>query len=415
MRERLVTAFVALAVVVILMYGVPRAYFIADLVRDQEQHKAQRSAGLIAILVAEREQNAEPVTEQFLSRLLDGQEHLEYVGPDGTSVQAGPAVDRDSVVVSEQVSGGGRLTLSRSGTLLKDKIKQAILPLVTLGAALLVVAALLGFALAGRLSRPFRELAAAAHKLGAGRFDIDLPHYPVPEAEEIGSALRSSSASLDELLRREREFAANASHQLRTPLTALRLELEDLSRWPETAPEVSSQLTSSLHELDRLSGAVTDLLDLARGQRLSTIDDLELGALVDDAVERFDLAAASAGRALRNKTSGEVTARVPAGPVAQVLDVLVDNALKHGKGDIRVGAVDVGTHLRVRVSDDGVVPETVRDAIFRRHQRASSVEGEGIGLAVASEIAEALGGHLALADTPTTTFDLMLPRVRPYE
>ena len=106
---------------------------------------------------------------------------------------------------------------------------------------LVLLAAVTGFLLAKRLARPFGELADAADHLGQARFDVALPHYSIPEAEAIGAALRRASTQLDSLVEREREFAANVSHQLRTPVTALRLTLEDLSMWPETPPTVAAE------------------------------------------------------------------------------------------------------------------------------------------------------------------------------
>ena len=93
-----------------------------------------------------------------------------------------------------------------------------------------------------------------------GRFDVEVPHYGVPEAEAIGSALRRSARDLDALVRREREFAVSASHELRTPVTALRLEIEDVASWPQTPPDVAEELSRALAELDRLSATISTLL-----------------------------------------------------------------------------------------------------------------------------------------------------------
>ena len=96
--------------------------------------------------------------------------------------------------------------------------------------------------------------------LGSGRFDLDVPHYEVPEAEEVGQALLTSARSLDQLVQRERDFAVNASHELRTPLTAVRLHLEDLRMWTTTSPETSAELAVVLTELTRLDNAVAAFL-----------------------------------------------------------------------------------------------------------------------------------------------------------
>lgn len=281
MRDRLVAALVGLTVAVVALYGIPRAYFVADLVHDSEVRKIERSANLLAVAVTERRAAVGSVTESFLEPLLAEAETIEYVAPDGSVVRAGLPTrntSRDDIVESRTLTGGGQVTLTRSSSLVDERVSAAVLPLVLLGLALTVSAAGVGFVLARRLSRPFGELAVVADDIGRGQFDVHVPHYRVPEAEAIGEALRRGSARLDELVRRERDFAVNASHELRSPITALRLELEDLAMWPQTPPEVTDELNRYLPELDRLSAAITQYLDAGRGRTPS-----ETGVDVDAA------------------------------------------------------------------------------------------------------------------------------------
>ncbi|MFW5473773.1 histidine kinase dimerization/phospho-acceptor domain-containing protein [Knoellia sp. CPCC 206450] len=271
MRDRLVAILVGLTVAVVALYGIPRAYFVADLVHDSESRSVERSADLISRLLAERQNSTVPgaVTESALEPLLDPDEAIEYVSPSGETTVAGD-IERtgaDDISATRSIAGGGRLTVWRSGAVVADRVSDALLPLVILGAGLLLAAAVVGAWLARRLSRPFAELAAVAEDIGQGRFDVEVPHYSVPEAEAIGDALRRGAAQLDALLQRERDLAVNASHELRTPIAALRLELEDLSMWPQTPPEVAEELRRYIPELKRLSAAVTQYLDTAREQR----------------------------------------------------------------------------------------------------------------------------------------------------
>ena len=101
------------------------------------------------------------------------------------------------------------------------------------------VAGLIGYVAARQLARPLEQLADAAGALGRGRFDLDLPKTRMPEAQAIGSALRTSAVQLESRIRRERSFSEQASHELRTPITTLRLELEDLTS-ATTSPTTSA-------------------------------------------------------------------------------------------------------------------------------------------------------------------------------
>jgi len=408
MRDRLVTVLVGMAITMVALYGIPRAYQVADLVTTQENRRVERSADLLTVVIVERTGAPEPVTASFLEGLLEEGESLEYVAVDDTVVRAGgPSTGEGDIVRTRDLPGGGTLTITRSGAVVDDRVSQALMPLVLVGLGLVAGAAAAGFVLARRLSRPFGELAEAADHLGRGRFDVDLPHYSIPEAEKIGAALRRASAQLDGLVEREREFAANVSHQLRSPVTALRLSLEDLTMWRETPPAVAAELTSSMSELDRLNAAITEILDLSRGQRLGDAVDVDLTRLVAERVDRWTPQYAATGRELVHDPSEPVRAHVVTGPVVQVLDVLLENARAHGTGRVVVGARELGSYLHVIVADEG--RRTVGDEVFQRGTSDRDSDGHGLGLTIASQLATSLGGYLVLADSPTTTFVLVLP------
>ncbi len=408
MRDRLVAALVGMTVAVIALYAVPRAYFIADLVHRQETRKIERSADLLALLVAERTADRAAVTDDYLAQLLNEAEGIRYVGPDGTVARAGvDPGERGAIVETRPVDGGGSVTLARSGDLVDQRVSEALMPLVVIGIGLTVFAALAGFWLARRLAAPFRELADAATTLGSGNLEaVHISHYTVPEAEDIGAALRSSADQLSTLLRREREFAVNASHQLRTPITALRLELEDLTHWPETHPAVAAELELSLAELDRLSEAITEFLGMARGTRHAEKRDLDLAALVAEVGERWAPRLAERGRDVVVSAPVPVPARVVPGSVMQVLDVLIENACEHGAGDVTLTAGEDERYVVVSVGDEG--PLAFGREVFRRGESGDG--GTGVGLALATEIAQALDGRLDLGPGPHTSFVLRMPR-----
>ncbi|MFC7485753.1 HAMP domain-containing sensor histidine kinase [Knoellia sp. CPCC 206453] len=408
MRDRLVAVLVGMAIAIVALYGVPRAYQIADMVTTQENAKIARSANLLTVIITERNSAASPVTAAFLDGLLNTGESIEYVAADKSVVRAGSrATGQDDIVQRRELPGGGTVTLARSGAVVDDRVSGALLPLILIGLGLVVSAAFVGFLLARRLSRPFGELAEAADHLGRGRFDVELPHYSIPEAERIGASLRRASAKLDGLVEREREFAANVSHQLRTPVTSLRLTLEDLSMWPETPPSVAAELTSGMSELDRLNGAITEILELSRGKRLGDAVDVDLSELVADTVGRWTQQYADLGRVLVHDPTEPVLAHVVPGPVIQVIDVLLENACAHGTGKVAVGASERGRYLHVVVADEG--PRTVGDEIFQRGTGDRDSDGHGLGLTIASQLATSLDGYLMLEEAPTTTFVLVLP------
>lgn len=266
MRRRLVLAFVTLVVAIVALYGVPRAFVLADFVEDTERALVDQGADSSAAVVRIAVRNREPVTPDLLAPLLGDGERVEFRGSDGRGFVVPKEAQRggDDLVARRVLDDGATITYSLSGATLDERILAALMPLLLLGLVLIPLGALAGWMLARRLARPFSELAGVARGLGTGDLGQEVGRYDVSEAEEIATALRESSRQLRDLLERERDVAVNASHELRTPITALRLALEDVSLWPDTPAEVAAELGRLVSEVDRLAEAVTTLLDARR-------------------------------------------------------------------------------------------------------------------------------------------------------
>lgn len=406
MRERLVAALLGLTLAVIATYGVPRAYYLADLVREQARSSVIRSTDLVAQLVGQRVDARDAVTDEWLGSLLGEGEGIIYRPAAGPTVSAGiPATGDDAgIAVSRSVAGGGTVTLTLESRLVNQRVSQALLPLVLIGLALVVLSVLLAVELARRLSRPFQELATAARRLGAGDFDLDVRRYSVPEAEAIGEALRSGAAQLDALVRRDREFAVKASHELLTPIAGIRLELEDLTRWPQTAPEVASEIHHSLASLDLLAQRVNGVLEGDRERRHAASSDVDLTEVARLVAERWRPVVEAAGRRLVVVPGGPVVGHLEERVARQLLDLLVQQAHERGVGTITVETTELPTHLGVRVSDEG----SRRSASDVVHRRGDETEGDALSLA--AEVAESVGGRVRVADEAQSEVVLMLPR-----
>lgn len=266
MRSRLILAFVALVVAIVALYGVPRAFVLANEVEQADQDLVARGADASALVASVAVDSGRPVTPELLEPLLREGERVEYRSADAEDfvLPAGESGEDDDLSEVRDLGDGATLRYSLSRSTLRDHVVDAITPLALLGLGLIPLGALGGALLARRLARPFSELADAARSMGTGDLRREVPRYDVPEADEIATALRDSSRRLHEQLERERDVAVHASHELRTPITALRLALEDVAQWPETTPEVAVELARLVAEVDRLSDAVTTLLDARR-------------------------------------------------------------------------------------------------------------------------------------------------------
>ncbi|GAA2031282.1 hypothetical protein GCM10009740_21340 [Terrabacter terrae] len=386
MRERLVAAFVGLTVVVVGLFGVPRAYMVADMVRAQEQSRVDRVADLAAVVLDQRLDAGQLVSPDLLDRLTAAGEQVsvQLGGRTVVSTGYGQAPRADDLFATRRLAGGGVLSARRSATVVGDEVSQALLPVVLLGLGLVLVSGVVGFVLARRLARPFQELATAAHGLGAGELHPRLPGYPVPEAEAIRDALVVSGARIESARARDRELAVHASHELRTPLTALRLDLEDLTLWPETPQAVATELRRSVGDLDRLGTAIGELLELSAQQRRDSKTDVDLARLVDDVVRH---AGEAGGPPVTCKSSGPVLARVEPSTLSELLELLVSHARRDAAA-VRVEVDGGGPHPEIRV-----VPELAGGTSALAAQPDP-------GWSRASALAITLGGRLTRGVAP---------------
>jgi signal transduction histidine kinase len=407
MRRRLVLAFVALTVFVVTLYGVPRALLRVEQVHDREQEQTDQSAQLLAALVESGQETGQPVTSQELEGLLRPGERVEYTTPDGTVVAAGdPAAREAGVQATEEIEGGGSLTLDYSQAAIDERVRGAVLPLLLIGLLLVALAWIAALILARRLARPFQDLAGHAHQLGSGRFDLDVPHYEVPEAEEVGQALLTSARSLDALVRRERDLAVNASHELRTPLTAVRLHLEDLRMWATTSPETSAELAVVLAELTRLDNAVAAFLEKDRLSRASAAEVVDVGPVLAEVADRWRPILNRRGRELEVSATGQLGAQLSPAALTDVLDALFGHTLEHGQGAVVLAARRTSDYLEVRVGDES-----------RRTQGTELLHDTGApagsSLPRAAGLVASFGGHLTVETGPRTAFVLKLPLPAP--
>lgn len=391
MRERLVVAFVGLTLASLALFAVPRAYATADLVAEQDQRSAERTAVLMADVVDARLQAGTTPSESMLAELLGPGEGVR-LDTDDVVVSAGSL--SDDVVVSTDLASGGTLTVTTSASGTQGRIADALLPLVVLGLALAVLAGVVGWFIAGRLAHPFRVLADATDSFTGRGTAPDLPPFTIPEAERLRVALHSAVVRIAGQEERERQLAAQASHELRTPVTALRLSLEDLSLWPETAPEVAAELGRAVGELDRLDAAVTGLLE--RPDEGVAVD---LGRLVEHGVERWS--ASSGVEVVVPDEADPLPTRIDPGAFLPVLEAMLDDS-RDAPGPIEVEVRTVGAGVEIRVGDAG--PRRMDPG----HVHRLGPE-DGDPLSVAGERAEALGGHLRVDDSDRHRLVLTLP------
>jgi signal transduction histidine kinase len=420
----MVTLAVLAAVLAITLFGLPLGYAVAGSFLGDEAAEAEHLADVAAIGVAAHLARGEPVTslpatgsDVVLALYRPGGTRVTGTGParadDVVRQAVGGQVATDSdaaggLAVAVPVSDGTTVTgVIRAESPFPGvwlRIAGAWGVMLALGALAIGATWLMARRQARRLSAPLESLAGAAQRLGEGDFSVRTAPSGIPEIDAAGSALDVTAGRLDDLVTRERAFSSTASHQLRTPLTGLQLTLETALDAPPPAQRAA--VVQALESADRLERTIGDLLSLARH---SPQDRAEL--LLQDLVADWSTAWAPVlegrDRQLRVTVAAALpVARASEAAVRQVVDVLLDNAVVHGTGEVGLVVRDAGTTVAIDVTDQGEGPPHP-DEVFR--SRGDGSPGHGIGLALARALAEAEGGRLVLSRARPPVFSLLLP------
>jgi signal transduction histidine kinase len=278
--------------------------------------------------------------------------------------------------------------------------------------AAVALAAWLAAVLARRMARPVEELAEAAGRLGAGDPRPLGRRYGVADLDQVADGLDSSARRLSSLLAADRELAVDASHQLRTPLTALSMRLEEMIAAADDPDVVREEGSAALAQAERLADVVSQLLSLSPARR-ATAASAELTGIdeiVQQQVVEWEPAFRRAQRKLVVIGVRGLQAHVTPGGLAQVLATLLDNALMHGGGTVTIQTSQNARSVVIEVRDEGKgVPPDLVSRIFERSV-SGRPEGTGLGLALARTMAAADGGRVVLVKPKPATFAVFLPR-----
>ncbi|MCR6490510.1 HAMP domain-containing histidine kinase [Amycolatopsis sp. OK19-0408] len=425
MRRRIISLTVLAALVATVLFALPLLIAVMQYYRDDTKADLERAADAVALAVSEELSAGRPPAMPPLDD-EEGEADVGVYGPDARLLAGrGPAVggtverqaaratvdvvlgrEGDEVALAVPVLSGSRVTGVVRAALPMSELRLRVV-LTWLGMAGLAVAAigaswLMARRYATRLVRPLEELAAAAGRLGDGDFTARGPRAGIAEIDRVGEALDATATRIGETLERERAFSAEASHQLRTPLTGLRLQLEAALETPQADPYAA--IRAGIASADRLERTIEDLLALGRERRAPRAE-LDLEALLEELRQGGEALLAPRGRTLLITRHDPPRARVAAAAVRQVLAVLLDNAVTHGRGTVTVVARDAGDALAIDVADEG--PDLGEADPF------ATAAGDGIGLRLARSLAEAEGGRLRLSSPAPPTFTLLLPTDEP--
>jgi heavy metal sensor kinase len=364
------------------------------------------------VQVLEPEGGVVDATPQVGRRPLLGPDQLARVAADGASSLERsdvPGIEAPARLLALPIDGpNGRLVLVVGASLEErdDAVRELLGELFVVGPAALLLTSLLAYALARAALRPVESMRTEAAAISAAEPGRRLPlPRSRDEVRRLGETLNTMLERLEGALERERSFVADASHELRTPLALLKTELELALRRPRSAVELEQALRSAAVETDRLARLAEDLLVLARsdqGRLPLRRAPLSAAGVLSEVAERFRGGAETAGRAIEVDAPEGLEVAADTVRLEQAVGNLVDNALRHGRGSIRLSAVERDGRVELHVLDEGSgFPTEFLAGAFERFSRADEARsggGAGLGLAIVEVIAGAHGGSAHAAN-----------------
>lgn len=423
MTKRIVWLVASVTLLAIIALFIPTALAIQSRNLHAARLELQREASMAAISISPDG----PLQVHSTAGITNGKNHqLAIYGPDGRLVDGdGPTVGDAAVVDAlrggfgqfaangDQIAAvpiprtGGPVAALRVAERYDDpasKSRQQLMLLALFALVVVMFAGLLGWSLARKLTRPLVELRQAANAIGRGALDTTVPATSLVELADLGRTLASTAERVQQTVERERAFSSHVSHQLRTPLAAMRVAIE--TEMADPRPNHELVLNDAITAITRLEETTNGLLALSRG----TVSDraaLSLDVVASEARKRWSKVFVATRRSLELVTVPAVgfASKIA---VNQILDVLLENSLQHGRGTTRVVVtVSDAAEASIAVNDEGIID---RDADPFAGVRSV---GHGIGLKLARSLAETERCTLHLSSRRPVTFELLLPRTDP--
>ncbi|MGP9539037.1 ATP-binding protein [Brachybacterium sp. AOP43-C2-M15] len=411
MRQRVLQATIITVLLAVLMLGIPLGFSWLNLTRQTVFNQGNTILDQVRVDTETRLQEGGEIDEALLQRRVDEQTDLNItvtVIYEDVVYRAGDPPGEGGVTTNTNGALGQSVSVYIPASDVRAHTASAWVLIIVAGLAALSIGVSVALWQAQRISMPLARLSRRAEEMGSGRSRGPWQPSGIAEIDDVAEELARSGAMLNERLEAESRLASDASHQLRTPLTALSMRLDEILA---TSSEewVREEARISLEQIDRLTEVVHDLINAPRASQLRTPGVVELRSVLTQQSEEWSPAYRRSGRELQVQVPRSAAVWGSTGPLTQVVATLVENALAHGGGrtTVKVRRNDHSTVIEVSDEGSGIDPE-LGARIFERSVSGRSSRGTGVGLALARTLVEDDGGRLELLTESPATFGVFL-------
>jgi signal transduction histidine kinase len=411
MQRRLLVSTLAVAVVAVLLFGIPLGYVWGKQQGENAQAELIREANNLAVSLSTPSAIGLPLPARQRAEQLKNR--YVVITENNKKIRVGASPPSNEIVKGFASKDQVSVLVETNRSYVTNRIYEAELQIAALALLAVTVAVVLALIQARRLARPLQELARAADRLGSGAARPLGRRYGITELDRVAEGLDGSAQRITDLLSAERDFAIDASHQLRTPLTALSMRLEEMIAAADYPDVVREEGAAALAQTERLTDVVSQLLGQAGRSTTGAPALASVDEIVAQQVVEWEPAFRRVNRKLEVTGDKGLYAYATPGGASQVIATLLDNALVHGAGAVTIRTSKTRRSVVVEVRDEGTgVPPELVPRIFERSV-SGSPGGTGLGLALARTVAAADGGQVVLVRPRPAVFALFLPHGTP--
>jgi len=406
MRRRLILLVFSTTLFALTLLGVLLITVIWAATSNAQQPRAEVTARVAAAGIEDLIEAGGTVDAGALGAFVRDDVVLTATLPDGSTISTGEPPTGDTYTGSA-TSGDVTVTAVVASSITADRLRQQSALVVGISLLALGISMLVAMFYARRITQPLEDFAEMAGRIATGDRRQLGRRYGVPELDAIAEVLDQGVSAVNDLLESERRVTTEASHQLRTPLTALSLRLEEILG-TDDLDVVRAEATAALGQIERLSGVVDEVVGVSRGTRVASNEPFDLDDLIASQITEWTPAFQAAGRRLVRVGSAGLVAVGLQGAQAQALATLIENSLVHGEGCTTIRLRASGSWVVIEVADDGPgVPVELDTTVFERS--VSGADSSGLGLALARTLVAADGGRLELLTARPAVFAMFLP------